>query len=135
MYSLRLPLHALVLRVLASYACSILFLGLALPHVPLLATSTAQFTDGVVPNYDAGIRASKFCMSPYGHGWGIRTSIYMASGCVPVIIQDHVFQVSAYKRCITHAVGQTGLSSNGLCLWQVPCTAEARDGTCIYGVA
>jgi hypothetical protein len=38
------------------------------------------------------IRSAKFCLSAFGHGWGIRTNIYMAHGCVPVIIQDHVFQ-------------------------------------------
>jgi hypothetical protein len=35
----------------------------------------------------AQIKASKFCLAPYGHGWGIRTNIYMAHGCVPVIVQ------------------------------------------------
>ncbi len=48
-------------------------------------------------DYEGQIRASKFCMSAYGHGWGIRTNIYMANGCVPVIIQDHVFQPRAYE--------------------------------------
>jgi hypothetical protein len=48
-----------------------------------------------VINYFDAIRSSKFCLSPYGHGWGIRTTLYMAHGCVPVILQDHVYQVGA----------------------------------------
>ncbi len=60
---------------------------------PLPPCPTAQFHDGYVDNYTAQIRASKFCLSPYGYGWGIRTSIYMAHGCVPVVLQDHVWQV------------------------------------------
>jgi hypothetical protein len=51
-----------------------------------------QINEGGVGDYFGQIRASKFCLSPYGHGWGIRTNIYMANGCVPVVIQDHVFQ-------------------------------------------
>jgi hypothetical protein len=52
-----------------------------------------MITNGGVPNYVQAIRSSKFCLSPYGHGWGIRTTLYMAHGCVPVILQDHVYQV------------------------------------------
>jgi hypothetical protein len=39
------------------------------------------------PLLRAQIKASKFCLAPYGHGWGVRTNIYMAHGCVPVIVQ------------------------------------------------
>jgi hypothetical protein len=35
---------------------------------------------------------SKFCIAPYGAGWGLRLSWAMANGCIPVIIQNHVFQ-------------------------------------------
>lgn len=52
-----------------------------------------QIIEGQVRNYIESIRSSKFCLSPYGHGWGMRTTIYMAHGCVPVILQDHVYQV------------------------------------------
>jgi hypothetical protein len=33
------------------------------------------------------MRQARFCLAPYGHGWGIRLSIVIASGCVPLIIQ------------------------------------------------
>ena len=38
------------------------------------------------------MRRSKFCLAPAGHGWGIRIVHAMASGCVPLIIQDGVHQ-------------------------------------------
>jgi hypothetical protein len=64
--------------------------------LPLLPS---QISEGGIDNYFAAIRRSKFCLAPYGHGWGIRTNIYMAHGCIPVIIQDHVFQVRSW-RCV-----------------------------------
>ncbi|KAG2485167.1 hypothetical protein HYH03_016057 [Edaphochlamys debaryana] len=35
---------------------------------------------------------SKFCLAPMGAGWGIRLAEAMVTGCVPVIVQDHVYQ-------------------------------------------
>ncbi|GIL91001.1 hypothetical protein Vretimale_17051 [Volvox reticuliferus] len=35
---------------------------------------------------------SKFCLAPSGWGWGIRLVETMASGCVPVIVQDKIYQ-------------------------------------------
>jgi hypothetical protein len=52
-----------------------------------------QIARGEVADYAGSMRSSKFCLSPYGYGFGFRTSIYMAHGCVPVVLQDHVFQV------------------------------------------
>ncbi|GIL58226.1 hypothetical protein Vafri_13293, partial [Volvox africanus] len=34
---------------------------------------------------------SRFCLSPLGYGWGIRLSQAMHTGCVPVLVQDHVY--------------------------------------------
>jgi hypothetical protein len=34
----------------------------------------------------------RYCLAPYGWGWGIRLAQVMLSGCVPVVIQPHVFQ-------------------------------------------
>ncbi len=31
-------------------------------------------------DYFGQLKASKFCLAPYGHGWGIRTGLYMAQG-------------------------------------------------------
>ncbi len=43
--------------------------------------------EGVTNNYSQWQQSAKFCLAPYGFGWGIRLSIVMATGCVPVIIQ------------------------------------------------
>lgn len=37
--------------------------------------------------YARMLNTSKFCLAPSGYGWGIRLNFYMASGCVPVIVQ------------------------------------------------
>ncbi|KAL4444666.1 hypothetical protein ABPG77_002483 [Micractinium sp. CCAP 211/92] len=51
-----------------------------------------EFVVGGVPNYPAHLRRTKFCLAPYGHGWGIRLVQAMLTGCVPVIVQEHVVQ-------------------------------------------
>lgn len=33
------------------------------------------------------LRVSRFCLVPYGWGWGIRIVIAVENGCIPVIIQ------------------------------------------------
>jgi hypothetical protein len=33
------------------------------------------------------MRQAKFCLAPYGHGWGIRLMKVIVAGCVPVIVQ------------------------------------------------
>lgn len=45
-------------------------------------------------NYEDLLARSKFCLAPYGHGWGIRLSHALLHACVPVIIQDKVHQVT-----------------------------------------
>ncbi|KAG2486339.1 hypothetical protein HYH03_015043 [Edaphochlamys debaryana] len=47
---------------------------------------------GRVPDYDQRLRASKFCFSPYGYGFGIRLAQAMQTGCIPLVIQDMVYQ-------------------------------------------
>jgi hypothetical protein len=39
------------------------------------------------PQYETLVGTTKYCLAPYGHGWGWRLSAYMALGCVPVILQ------------------------------------------------
>lgn len=51
-----------------------------------------ELVEGSVPDYDERLRRSKFCLAPYGRGWGIRIVSAMVTGCVPVIIQEHVYQ-------------------------------------------
>eukprot|EP00775_Hariotina_reticulata_P004063 gene4063-4310_t len=43
-------------------------------------------------NYKQLVQSSKFCLAPWGHGWGNRLGQYMVMGCVPVIVQDGVHQ-------------------------------------------
>lgn len=38
------------------------------------------------------VRRARFCLAPSGHGFGVRISYAMVTGCVPVIIQDGVRQ-------------------------------------------
>lgn len=45
-----------------------------------------------VDDYIGTLRSSKFCLTPYGHGWGIRISFAISTGCIPLIIQENVFQ-------------------------------------------
>ncbi len=51
----------------------------------MLVASRAESPDTNTPS-------RRYCLAPYGWGWGIRLSQIILSGCVPVIIQPHVFQ-------------------------------------------
>ncbi len=44
--------------------------------------------------YESLLGRSRFCLAPYGHGWGMRLSHALMHGCVPVVLQDRVRQVS-----------------------------------------
>ncbi|GFR49822.1 hypothetical protein Agub_g11762 [Astrephomene gubernaculifera] len=44
------------------------------------------------PDAPTEMQRAKFCLAPMGAGWGIRLTEAMVCGCVPVIIQDHVYQ-------------------------------------------
>ena len=48
--------------------------------------------EGSIIDYEETLRKTKFCLAPYGHGWGIRIVSIMVTGCIPVIVQEHVFQ-------------------------------------------
>jgi hypothetical protein len=41
----------------------------------------------IPPSYEELFLQSKFCVAPYGHGWGLRLPIAMFFGCIPVIMQ------------------------------------------------
>ncbi|KAL4427764.1 hypothetical protein ABPG75_001853 [Micractinium tetrahymenae] len=51
-----------------------------------------EFVEGGVPDYEQRLRSTKFCLAAYGHGWGNRLLQAMMTGCVPVIVQEHVLQ-------------------------------------------
>ncbi|KAG2488188.1 hypothetical protein HYH03_013182, partial [Edaphochlamys debaryana] len=38
------------------------------------------------------MQISKFCFAASGEGWGARVTQAMLAGCVPVIVQDHIYQ-------------------------------------------
>lgn len=50
------------------------------------------FIDGSTDKYRELYNTTKFCLAPHGSGFGIRLSIAMVHGCIPVVIQDHVYQ-------------------------------------------
>jgi len=54
--------------------------------------SDVVFIEGSTPDYRKLYNTTKFCLAPHGAGFGIRLSIAMVHGCIPVVIQDHVFQ-------------------------------------------
>ncbi|KAF8062027.1 glucuronosyltransferase [Scenedesmus sp. PABB004] len=45
-----------------------------------------------LPDFKQLARSSKFCLAPWGHGWGNTLGLYVVLGCVPVIVQDGVHQ-------------------------------------------
>ncbi|PNH07802.1 putative glucuronosyltransferase [Tetrabaena socialis] len=51
-----------------------------------------RFVQGRTSDYRQLLRTSKFCIAPYGYGWGIRVVQSIQHGCIPVIIQDGVYQ-------------------------------------------
>jgi hypothetical protein len=68
------------------------------------------------------MRQAKFCLAPYGHGWGIRLSIVVAAGCVPVIIQvrragaaaqPHYPQLQRQRRARQHGAARAGTRRPG----------------------
>ncbi|KAG1660173.1 hypothetical protein FOA52_005273 [Chlamydomonas sp. UWO 241] len=50
------------------------------------------FIDGQTDKYRELYNTTKFCLAPHGSGFGIRLSLAMVHGCIPVVIQDHVYQ-------------------------------------------
>lgn len=57
-----------------------------------LGDKVLVFDQNRLPDFEDLVRSSKFCLAPWGHGWGNRLGLYMIMGCVPVIIQDGVYQ-------------------------------------------
>ncbi|KAG2489763.1 hypothetical protein HYH03_011714 [Edaphochlamys debaryana] len=70
---------------------------LALHLKKVFNESEANYTDvtfkeGYIDDYKGLYLHSKFCLAPHGFGFGIRLTEAMLSGCIPVIIQDTVYQ-------------------------------------------
>ncbi|KAG2447967.1 hypothetical protein HYH02_006996 [Chlamydomonas schloesseri] len=51
-----------------------------------------QFIEGYTPDYEALYARSRFCLAPHGAGFGVRLTLAMTHACIPVIIQDSVYQ-------------------------------------------
>ncbi|GLC68059.1 hypothetical protein PLESTF_000640400 [Pleodorina starrii] len=51
-----------------------------------------EFLEGRTESYRKLLQTSKFCIAPYGYGWGLRLVQAIEYGCIPVIIQDRVYQ-------------------------------------------
>ncbi|GAX80858.1 hypothetical protein CEUSTIGMA_g8293.t1 [Chlamydomonas eustigma] len=64
----------------------------AMDEAPGLNHSDVVFIDGHTSRYRELYLTTKFCLAPHGAGFGIRLSMAVVHGCIPVVIQDHVFQ-------------------------------------------
>ncbi len=65
-----------------------------------------KIVKGAVDNYQQLLLTSTFCLAPYGHGWGLRLVQAVQHGCVPVVVQDSVYQpyeVRQYGCAVTRA--------------------------------
>jgi hypothetical protein len=60
--------------------------------VPCSLTSATRQVFGSAETRTACCSPRRFCLAPYGWGWGIRLSQIILAGCVPVIIQPHIYQ-------------------------------------------
>lgn len=54
--------------------------------------SSYVILDHGIPDYLERLKTSYFCLVAYGHGWAIRISLAMLSGCIPLIIQEGIVQ-------------------------------------------
>lgn len=55
-----------------------------------------QFVEGRLQEgaYEQRIRESRFCLAPYGHGYGMRLGQCIFAGSIPVIVQVKLWQLS-----------------------------------------
>jgi len=61
-------------------------------YLPKWNDTEMRIVDGRIADYEETLRSTKFCFAPYGHGYGMRLISAMTCGCIPVIIQEHVYQ-------------------------------------------
>ncbi|GIL78577.1 hypothetical protein Vretimale_6191 [Volvox reticuliferus] len=66
-------------------------------HLKELLASGANYSDilfveGFTHNYNELYLRSRFCLAPHGSGFGVRLTLAMTHACIPVIIQDQVYQ-------------------------------------------
>jgi hypothetical protein len=73
-----------------------------------------------LPDFEDLVRSSKFCLAPWGHGWGNRLGMYMILGCVPVIVQVRRMRESlkVCMQCVVlhHAQSAFGLHPPAVCM-------------------
>lgn len=63
-------------------------------------------------------RRSKFCFSPSGHGWGMRTGKNAVLGCVPLIAQPYVVQ--PYEMLLPYEKFSRRIEFEDICLERDP---------------
>ena len=91
----------------ASPACS------AAPTDGTSPPTHPQFVaDYVGGEYEDRLRQAKFCLAPYGHGFGMRLVQAALAGCVPVIVQEHVVQ--AFEDVLPYETFSVRLSNDDL---------------------
>ncbi|GLI67688.1 hypothetical protein VaNZ11_011952 [Volvox africanus] len=66
-------------------------------HLKALFASNGNYSDilfveGYTASYGELYMRSRFCLAPHGGGFGVRLTLAMAHACIPVIIQDQVYQ-------------------------------------------
>lgn len=91
-------------------------------HTPPLVLAARHGADR---NYLA-MSKSTFCLAPSGFGWGIRLAEAMHSGCVPVIVQDHIYAVRAY----VHYLGWPRGGRRYMCCTKRGVVVVAAGSTC-----
>jgi Exostosin family len=90
--------------------------------------------------YGEELHNALFCFTPYGHGWGIRMIQTTSMGCIPVIVQDHVFQyyedVLPYWKFSIRRVGGGGTACllHGAICAGLPRSCVRHLGACVSRV-
>ena len=75
--------------------------------------SGVHIHEGWTGHYEQLMGSAKFCLAPYGHGWGIRLGQVMLAGCVPVIIQVGAASCGQERVCWPGAEGLSGGGGGG----------------------
>ena len=61
------------------------------------------------------VNGSLFCLAPTGSGWGMRLRFALLSGCIPVIIDDHVrVRFEGWHRVSCYQIGLMSEASHDL---------------------
>jgi len=73
--------------------------------------------DNNLKNYKQQVQSSKFCLAPWGHGWGNRLGQYMVMGCVPVIVQVRTPRTMLHACPLSQAAQAQGKCTSTTVFW------------------